>query len=81
MVTVTIMLSLAIGILLGAVVHQNTKIEALTEEFEIYKDATKYKIKQIENNTYGRTNELDDMYQSLNSRLNKHELLHITKGV
>jgi hypothetical protein len=81
------MLSLAIGILLCAVVNQNKKIADLEMKFDVYKDATentennlKANIKQIQNSTYGRTKELDDMYQNLNSRMNKHIIEHTMKG-
>jgi formiminotetrahydrofolate cyclodeaminase len=81
------MLSLAILILLGAVVNQNKKIADLEMKFDVYKDATentenniKANIKQIQNTTYGRTKELDDMYQNLNSRMNKHIIEHTMKG-
>lgn len=87
MITVTIMLSLAIGILLCAVVNQNHKIEALTEEFEIYKEATENrenklisKTQKLDEILHTRTYELDDMYQSMNARLNKHMMEHMMKG-
>lgn len=83
----TIMLSIAILVLLGAVVNQNKKIADLEMKFDVYKDATentenniKANIKQIQNTTYGRTKELDDMYQSMNARFNKHIIEHIMKG-
>lgn len=78
---------MAILVLLGAVVNQNKKIADLEMKFDVYKDATentenniKANIKQIQNTAYGRTKELDDMYQNLNSRMNKHIIEHIMKG-
>ena len=83
MITVTIMLSLAIGILLCAVVNQNAKIEALTEEFDVYKEATEYtenklisKTQVLDDKLNTRTRELDYMYQSMNARFNKHMMEH-----
>ena len=85
--TPIIMLSLAIGILLCAVVNQNKKIADLEMKFDVYKDATDYtegklisKTQLLDDKLNTRTRELDDMYQSMNARLNKHVMEHIMKG-
>lgn len=85
--TQIIMLSIAIIILLCAVVNQNAKIEALTKEFDVYKEATDYaenklisKTQVLDNKLNTRTRELDDMYQSMNARFNKHMMEHMMKG-
>ena len=82
-----IMLSIAIIILLCAVVNQNAKIEALTKEFDVYKEATDYtenklisKTQVLDDKLNTRTRELDDMYQSMNARFNKHMMEHMMKG-
>lgn len=86
-ITVTVMLSVAILSLLGALVIQNAKIEALTKEFDVYKEATEYtenkligKTQVLDDKLNTRTHELDDMYQSMNARLNKHMIEHMMKG-
>lgn len=86
-ITVTVMLSVAILSLLGALVIQNAKIEALTKEFDVYKEATEYtenkligKTQALDDKLNTRTHELDDMYQSMNARLNKHMIEHMMKG-
>lgn len=42
-------------------------------------DRTRISAEQLDK-TVQRTKELDDMYQNLNSRMNKHRMEHIMKG-
>ena len=75
--TETIMLSIAMLVLLGAIVNQNHKICELKDELdEYYKMSRNY----TDNKLATRTHELDDMYQSMNARFNKHMIEHIMKG-
>ena len=85
--TAVIMLSIANLILLGSIVIQNAKIEALTKEFDVYKEATEYtenklisKTQVLDDKLNTKTHELDDMYQSMNARFNKHMIEHMMKG-
>jgi 23S rRNA-/tRNA-specific pseudouridylate synthase len=63
--------------LLSVSVNQNHKICELKGELdEYYKMSRNY----TDNKLAMRTRELDDMYQSMNARFNKHIIEHTMKG-
>lgn len=82
-----VFLGLAIILLLAKCVMQDNELKKIKEDVQFYKDDTeKYenrllrRICQCENTTKHNIKELDDMYQNLNSRMNKHMIEHIMKG-
>ena len=81
-----VFLSLAIILLLATCVMQDNELKKIKEDVQFYKDDTeKYENRLLrrmcewEDITKHNIKELDDMYQNLNSRMNKHMIEHIMK--
>lgn len=82
-----VFLSTAILLLLAKCKMQDKELRKIKGDVQFYKDDTeKYenrlmrRILECEDKTIHRIKELDEMYQNLNSRMNKHEMEHIMKG-
>ena len=81
-----VFLSLAIILLLATCVMQDNELKKIKEDVQFYKDdREKYEKRLLrrmyewEDTTKHNIKELDDMYQNLNSRMNKHMIEHIMK--